>query len=287
MNNKIISIIQRLADHNSTHIKFHPEEALAALAYGYYYVRPGEDTEAFMEQIHEAIADAELHTENIYNEENYSALDSVRNSLAIQATIILRNYFDEDFFNEQVERIAREVPDSQNALDHYVAKFNEQQLREFYSIIHGLRGQDGFFVSNLFSEHMRNELNNECLKMDISAPSLSDFYDDNVPVLSKNSTYFFDYLDKEKIANILLEHIDYNKSIAGNVARTLFYTNDTDTRNYTLLTVYLEDNLNMRIINPLTIDSALDDRDILDVGYYTLEEFFNTAEGKNILNFFS
>jgi hypothetical protein len=43
----------------------------------------------------------------------------------------------------------------------------------------------------------------------------------------------------------------------------------------------------MRIINPATVDPAVDDDDILDVGYYTLEEFFNTAEGKNILNFFS
>lgn len=287
MNNKIISIIRRLTDHNSTHIKFLPEEALAALAHGYYYVRPGEDTETFMEQIHEAIADAELHTDNIYNEGNRSALNSTRASLAIQAAIILRNYFDEDFFNEQVERITREESNTQNVLDCYVEKFNEQQLREFYSIVHGLRGQDGFFVSNLFSEHMRNELNRECLKVDSSVPCLLDCFDDNVPLPSKNSTYFFDYLDKEKIANILLEHIDYHKSIAGNVARTLFFTNDSDTRNYTLLTVYLEDNLNMRIINPATVDSAVDDHDILDVGYYTLEEFFNTAEGRNILNFSS
>jgi len=110
-------------------------------------------------------------------------------------------------------------------------RFDEAQLKEFIRIVILYRVNYGLFISNTSSDDMWEDFNRECRKIDQTIPSEMDLPAGKA-LISKDPLYFFDYLSKKDIANILCDAIDLDVSLAGSVAKKLYKCGEEATLNY-------------------------------------------------------
>ena len=78
---------------------------------------------------------------------------------------------------------------------------------------------------------MWEDFNRECRKIDQTIPSEMDLPAGKA-LISKDPLYFFDYLSKKDIANILCDAIDLDVSLAGSVAKKFYKCGEEATLNY-------------------------------------------------------
>ena len=105
-------------------------------------------------------------------------------------------------------------------LKEHLDKFSKEQLKEYFDIIAGYS-----FHLELFMEadelcDLLKELNRQVRSKDLAFPSIVD--DSMDALFVDNQLYFFDYLDKEVIADMLCRYIYHNVIIAENTAQTLY-----------------------------------------------------------------
>jgi hypothetical protein len=105
-------------------------------------------------------------------------------------------------------------------LTEYLNKFSKEQLKEYFDIIAEYSYQDELFMEVYELADLLKELNRQVRCVDLSFPSVMD--DESKEFFAKNPLYFFDYLNKEDIADILCRYIDHNVIMAENTAETLY-----------------------------------------------------------------
>ena len=105
-------------------------------------------------------------------------------------------------------------------LKEYLDKFSTEQLMEYFDIVAKYSFEYNIFMSVRGLWCLLNELNCEVRKIDPSIPVVGK--KDNTNILADNPFYFFDYLTKELIVDMLFKHIDYHVIMAENTAETLY-----------------------------------------------------------------
>ena len=123
-------------------------------------------------------------------------------------------------------------------LNEYLNKFSKEQLMEYFDIIAEYSDQDELFMERCELSDLLKELNRHVRCVDLSFPSLMD--EDSREFFDNNPLYFFDYLDKEVIADMLSKYIDYNVIMAENTAETLYNCGRDDAMQYPKMVLGLQ-----------------------------------------------
>ena len=105
-------------------------------------------------------------------------------------------------------------------LIEYLNKFSKVQLMEYFDIIAEYSYQDELFMEVDELWDLLKELNRQVRSVDLSFPSITD--DETKEFFANNPLYFFDYLEKEVIAEMLCRYIYYHVIMAENIAETLY-----------------------------------------------------------------
>ena len=105
-------------------------------------------------------------------------------------------------------------------LKEYLDKFSKEQLMEYFDIIAEYSYQDELFMEVYKLWELLEELNRQVRCIDPSLPSVTD--DETKRFFKHNLLYFFDYLNKDVIVNMLCGYIYYNVIMAENTAETLY-----------------------------------------------------------------
>lgn len=105
-------------------------------------------------------------------------------------------------------------------LKEYLEKFSKEQLRDYFDIIAEYSFRCELFMEVNELADLLKELNRAVRSKDLSFPSIVD--DSAKEFFFQNPLYFFDYLDKEVIAEMLCNYIYYNVIMAENTAETLY-----------------------------------------------------------------
>ena len=105
-------------------------------------------------------------------------------------------------------------------LTEYLNRFSQEQLKEYFDIIAEYSYRDELFMEVDELWDLLKELNRQVRCVDLSFPSVID--DEAKEFFAKNPLYFFDYLNKDDIADILCRYIDCNVIMAENTAETLY-----------------------------------------------------------------
>lgn len=168
------------------------------------------------------------------DDENYRRLDEYLNQENDIATLdddsrfelvtsvclkVIKELFDPVYFEERLEY--HKTHDDKECLFEFMNKLSIVQLKELLPVILG-----SIFV---FSWHEKaiepvwKSLNEACLKKDPTAAVTTDIYDKYGYFNKKIPMYFFDYLDKETVINLVCNSIcDKNKYNAATLARIMF-----------------------------------------------------------------
>lgn len=105
-------------------------------------------------------------------------------------------------------------------LVEYLNKFSKEQLMEYFDIVAEYSFQDELFMEVYELWELLKELNRQVRCIDPSFPSVMD--DGSKEFFKHNPLYFFDYLDKDVIADMLSRYIYCNVIMAENTAETLY-----------------------------------------------------------------
>ena len=106
-------------------------------------------------------------------------------------------------------------------LNEYLNKFSKEQLMEYFDIIAEYSFQDELFMEVYELADLLKELNRQVRCVDLSFPSVMD--DESKEFFAKNPLYFFDYLNKEDIADIKKMIVDNQENM-----KTMMESNISD-----------------------------------------------------------
>lgn len=162
--------------------------------------------------------------------ENGALNTSSREELVADISLkVIKELFDLEYFEKRLEYHINN--NDKECLIEYMNKLDVDQLKELLPVLLG-----SIFV---FSWHEKavepvwNLLNEACLKKDITATVTTEIYDKYGYFNKEIPMYFFDYLDKETVINLVCNNIcDENKYNAATLAR-IMYTEGIEEVEYT------------------------------------------------------
>ena len=220
---EIINIIRKMYNLKVIDFTFNPIEVEVALYNNDYYVRPGIAKERFVKELMELFAESKLQMGEADDK-------LIHFRYIILSLNIIKNYFDEAYFEEQVKRRKRSEAFvvNKDKLRMYLKKLDRDKLESFLDMMVICRRQYGLFISDINSAGFWAKIHDACRAAGVNVPEEFDsiegqrFLND-----SNNKSYYFNALSTKIIANMLCDAIDLDIAMASSAAKKL-YTSGCD-----------------------------------------------------------
>ena len=226
--NQIVEIINRYCV-NKEEPDFDGSEVIGSiLVHSYLFVRPGDDSKKFMTSVLKSLTKGVEEAINNYLEEKYLANleDYILCSTSRSVLDVVREMFDKDYFKKQCICFEEDEDEyDESLLDKYLVMLNKEQVYKFMVNIDWLSEIMGLF-SNWRDPWWRKEINACCREMDSSIPCINCDFEAYSAFTENQPMYMFDYMSKETFIKICRKAITKDVILAGNLAKTLYYTDD-------------------------------------------------------------
>ena len=214
-NEEIIEIIKKIYKLETMDTNFRHEHVEVALYNCDYYIRPGKAKELFMKQFYRIVEQAKADLRAMPER-------MAQWHCSIALIELIKQRFDEKYFEEQVKRRRLDTSAAhKDKLESYIKKFDDNQLKSFLTLILSYRLNNGLFVSNNASIAFWVEIEEECRRLGYQIPYCLD-HEEGKHFLENNNLYFFNILNKEKIATKLCDAIDLDITLAEAVAEKFY-----------------------------------------------------------------
>jgi hypothetical protein len=212
---EIINTIKKVYKLKAIDFTFDPIEVEMALFNNDYYVRPAAK-QRFMIECEKAFGEVKLH---------YGKIDDkiLHFNYIIQLLGIIKKFFDETYFEEQIIRRKQSMRHAANKdkLGMYLKKFNIEQLKTFLNTVVICKNLHGLFISSVSSVSFWEKIHNACRKKGLNVPL--DFGSiEGREFLENNESYYFNVLSTKTISNMLCEAIDLDIEVATSAAKKLY-----------------------------------------------------------------
>lgn len=181
-----------------------------------YYIRPGENRNRFMKEFGKLFEATKRNRDKVDNNLLYF-------EFAIQMLGIIQEFFDEIYFEEQIERRKQleTIPVNKNKLRMYLKKLGRGKLALFINTIVVYRRQHGLFITEVSSAGFWEKIHKACRANGVNVPEELDSIEGQT-FLNNNPEYYFDALSTKSIANMLCDAIDLNINIASSAVKKLY-----------------------------------------------------------------
>ena len=217
---EIINIIRKMYKLKVVDFTFNPIEVEVALYNNDYYIRPGIAKERFMNDLMKLFVESKSQEDKMDDEHRWFRF-------IILALNIMKNSFDEAYFEEQIERKkSTTVIVSKKKLRSYLKKLDRNKLESFLDIIVICRRQHGLFITDISSAGFWAKIHESCRAAGVNVPKEFDSPEGQI-FLNNNKSYYFDVLNTKVIANMLCDAIDLDIEVATSAAKRL-YTSGCD-----------------------------------------------------------
>ena len=191
------------------------EDCLSTALHAYYFVKPGKPTKRFMRRLAQSTIKAIKDGMELSEKVGYPVQAWTGIRLVAHINRLCQKSFDSRWFEYQINRIDEEELDG-SCLEKYVNNFDKEKLSHLFQLIAHIGYKNQCFMSEHGCQALWEEVNRECQIVDNNLPTIRSGYDD-FPM------FIFEYLDKEVLEKLLLQHIEKDKDIAAYVARLLYY----------------------------------------------------------------
>lgn len=196
---EIINAIKEIYELETIGTDFDMNKLYIAVENYDYYVKPGSQRRVFMERFETILC------KKAENEMNY--LDWLNQIVGM--IHLVKTTFDKEYFDAQLS--ISETPVNKEFIKKHLNGLTRKQLEKFITFVIEGRHDYGLFISNASSTDMWAELNEKCIRKNSSIPRIDQV--DYIELKPKKLLYFFDYLSKKVIVDILCNHIDKDASL--------------------------------------------------------------------------
>ena len=215
-NEEIITTIKKIYKLEFIDLTFDPVEVEVALYNNDYYIRPGATKERFMMECMKVFS--EIKTQYGKMDDNF-----LHFGYTIQVLGIIKEFFDESYFEEQVRRRSQSAPPTINKekLRMYLKKLSKDDLELFLNMVVNCRLERGMFVTDVSSAGFWAKIHKSCREAGVNVPHELDSIEGQ-KFLNNNKNVYFKVLSTKIIANLLCDAIDLDIEVASAAAKKLY-----------------------------------------------------------------
>ena len=268
-NKNVIEIIDRLMDPNVNCMVFNANEVFTAIAHGYYYIRPGRDTEKFVKQINKILVQARKarHKAHDQKKEEIPFEDWLIGKMAADAFYLAKTMFDREYYESQVEKMVMHEAYDESLLERYMYWLNDEELQSVFTGFVTFKLQYDAFISDENFECLEKELENKCVAIVQNSSYYAEHYDEHMDRIYNKPDGFFMYLCKGRIIDTICKYVDKDPLMLACLIKAFKYSNPHTAAEYTGLAMCLDYEFELDIFDPPITDmsqSYLEDHDPKD-----------------------
>lgn len=213
---EIINTIRRTYQIQTIGPGFNPIDVEVTLYNNDYYIRPGDAKHRFMKEFQKILSDSNPLIKGLG--EHMAYLCNM-----IQILRVIKEYFDETYFEEQVEFRKQLLKTNVNKekLGKFLKKLNRENFELFFSVVIEGRLEYGLFITDVSSANLWRKIRESCraaganVPEDINPKELKEY-------MENNHKYYFDILSSKVLANLLCEAIDLDIKMATLAVQKLY-----------------------------------------------------------------
>lgn len=223
---EIINTIKKISKLDVIDLTFNPLDVEVALYNNDYYIRPGVTKERFMMECRKAFGKIKpLHGKMDDNLLYFSYV--------IQVLDIIKKFFDEAYFEEQVRRRSQSATFTVNKdkLRMYLKKLDKEDLELFLNTVVGCRLKRGMFITDVSSSGFWAKIYEACRAAGVNVPQDLDSVEGQ-KFLNTNKSFYFKALSTKVFANMLCDAIDLDIEVAASAAKKLYNSGSREMINY-------------------------------------------------------
>lgn len=215
-NEEIINTIKKIYKLEVIDLTFNPVEVEIALYNNDYYIRPGISKERFMMECAKAFGQIKTQRGKMDDKLIYF-------SYTMQVLGIIKAFFDETYFEEQVRRRSQATTYTANKdkLRMYLKKLDRDDLELFLDMIVTCRWERGMFITDVSSAAFWAKIHESCREVGVNVPHELDSIEGQ-KFLNNNKNVYFKVLSTKMIANLLCDAIDLDIDVAASAAKKLY-----------------------------------------------------------------
>ena len=215
-NEEIINIITKISKLEVIDSTFNPLEVEVALYNNDYYIRPGAAKDRFMMECGKAFGKIKSQ---------YGKMDDnlLHFSYVIQILSVIKEFFDEAYFEEQVRRRSPSATYivNKDKLRMYLKKLGKDDLELFLNMVVNCRLERGMFITDVSSAGFWAKIHESCRVAGVNVPQELDSVE-GLKFLINNKNVYFETLSTKVIANMLCDAIDLDIEVASAAAKKLY-----------------------------------------------------------------
>ena len=210
------------------------DHVYTAMVHGYYFVKPGRDTDRFTNALMSALSKGvAVGTKDFKKAQGAYPIEVCTwYAVAERVLKVVRKYFDREYFEAQTVALLNDELNDETLLTKYLGMFDQTQLFDFkkgvehFSMLYKLlQESDESYINVIFTER--------CHEIDNSIPSAYDDIRKWYEFVKETPRFMFNCLEKAEIAKIIDEFVTHDRVFAGNLARALYHI-----RNYECAMLY-------------------------------------------------
>lgn len=243
-NKEIIEIINRVSDRKTRFDTLFFQEPFIAALHNYYYVKSKKDRNKLLDKVMSIIMNYVYECEKENKDCDCRNVEGERilTRLAAELVIMIRDMFDENFYNKQIADISREGYNEHydaNLCQKLMLRCDKWSLMRIYRYMNILNGDTGCFFSGEDGGRMMIELYERCLERGAKIPDMNTDMKKHMAYMTKNPLCYFDHLDVATIANILCKYVNQNHDILAYMIKTVEHCDEETTETWCAIPLWL------------------------------------------------
>ncbi len=254
-NKNVIELIDRLMDSTADKIAYNASEVFAAIAHGYYYIRPGKKMLKFIDKVSKIIdKDCEAAAKQYFETNNTSFDAETWGRTVADVLNVARSMFDAEYYASQVSRMVMYEKYDESLLERYLYWLDEAELKSVFEGLLSFKRDFDIFISDLNFNRMMDELKKCSLVVIENNPWYMKDYDERVDYIDNNWDFCFEYLTRETIIDIICRYANEDPVMLASMVKTFKYSDVRTAAELTGLAVYIEEAYEFDIFNPTITD---------------------------------
>lgn len=264
-NKNVIEIIDRLMDSEAEQLVYTASEVFTAIAHGYYFIRPGKNTAKFFEKIDGILEKYWNDRDKMYVKTKHGVPyeEWLWGKMASEALLVMRSMFNKDTYAYQKASMEKDMNDvySKELLELYLYRLDIDEIKHVFDGILAFKESNDFFISDESYDRMMEEFKERCTIVAEAEADDEVDYNENLEFMNNHPKYFFYYLCRETIVDILYRYVDIDPILLAHMIKAYIYSETSTAAEYTGLAAKLMYGYDLDIFDPIITDVEAVDLD--------------------------
>lgn len=253
-NTTAIELINRIVNPNTDHLVYTASEALAAVMHGYLYVKPGEDTDEFLDGIRTVLSKWSGECDFPEEDDGIPYEEWIGGMIATETLAIARSLFNEEYFEGCIEFMESEEEEELNCFRDFTKTFDVPGYKELIRTVDMCKLLYDAYFSDEDYYLMRSEFDEMFVAHGLEIPNSQTGGNAYAQFAKAIPYYILEYLDRKSVIETVCRHLDNDSGGLTYMDRVLKYVDVHSAMGYMELATAIQYDFEMEIFSPIITD---------------------------------